>query len=58
MALKKEVSFYLYRYGYGLVRILAQAHQGIRGWLKKKWEKYKQLEMILVTRMNRRKEDN
>ena len=53
MALKKEVSFFLYQYGYGVMRILAQAHQGIRGWLKKKWEKYKQLEMILVTRMNR-----
>lgn len=53
MALKKKVSFYLYQYGYGVVRILAQAHEGIRGWLKKKWEKNKQLEMLLVVRMNR-----
>ena len=53
MALKKKVGFYLYRYGYGVVRILAQAHEGIRGWLKKKWKKYRQLEMPLVARMNR-----
>ena len=52
MALKKDVGFYLYQYGYGVMRILAQAHQGIRGWLKKKWQKYKQLEMIQVVRMN------
>lgn len=53
MALKKEVSFYLYQYGYGVVRILAQAHQGIRDWFRKKWEKHRQLEMRLVVRMNR-----
>ena len=53
MALKKEVSFFLYQYGYGVMRILAQAHQGIRGWFRKKWEKYRQLEMFLVVRMNR-----
>ena len=38
MALKKEVSFFLYRYGYGVVRILAQAHQGIRDWFRKWWK--------------------
>lgn len=53
MALKKEVSFFLYQYGYGVMRILAQAHQGIRGWFRKKWEKYRQLEMFLVVRMIR-----
>ena len=53
MALKKEVSFFLCQYGYGVMRILAQAHQGIRGWFRKKWEKYRQLEMFLVVRMNR-----
>jgi hypothetical protein len=53
MALKKEVSFYLYQYGYGAMRILAQAHQGIRGWFRMKREKCRQLEMRLVARMNR-----
>lgn len=52
MALKKKVSFYLYQYGYGVMRILAQAHQGIQGWFKKKWEKYKQLDMFRMVRMN------
>ena len=52
MALKKEVSFYLYQYGYGVMRILAQAHQGIHGWFKKKWERYKQLDMFRMVRMN------
>jgi hypothetical protein len=52
MALKKEVSFCLYQYGYGAMRILAQAHQGIRGWFRKKWEKCRQLEMRLTARMN------
>lgn len=53
MALKKQVGFYLYQYGYGIMRILAQAHQGIRGWFRKKWEKCRQLEMRLVVEMNR-----
>ena len=53
MALRKKVGFYLYRYGYGVIRILAQAHEGIRGWFMKKWEKYRQLEMPLVARMDR-----
>jgi hypothetical protein len=53
MALKNEVSFYLYRYGYGVIRILAQAHEGIRGWFRKKWEECRQLEMRLVVHMNR-----
>ena len=52
MALKQKVGFCLYQYGYGVTRILAQAHEGIRGWFKKKWQRYKQLEMRLVTRMN------
>ena len=52
MALKKKVGFFLYQYGYGVQRILAQAHEGIRGWLKKKWQKCRQLEMHLVTRMD------
>ena len=52
MALKKKVGFFLYQYGYGFQRILAQAHEGIRGWLKKKWQKCRQLEMHLVTRMD------
>ena len=52
MALKRKVSFCLYQYGYGVMRILAQAHQGIRGWFRKKWEKYRQLEMSLVRCMN------
>lgn len=43
MALKKKVGFYLYQYGYGVKRILAQAHECIRGWLKKKWQKQRQL---------------
>ncbi|MHC1787088.1 MAG: hypothetical protein AB9880_08530 [Christensenellales bacterium] len=30
MALKKEASFFLYRYGCGAARVLAQAQEGIR----------------------------
>ena len=54
MALKKKVGFYIYQYGYsvsGSIWRHMKAHEGICGWLKEKWEKQWQLEMMQVERI-------
>ena len=43
-ALKEHVSFLFYRFGLGILRILCQAHTGIREWIKRRKPAFVQLE--------------